>query len=225
MASAGASGRVRPEYNELDLKPKVLVNTQMALDVQKTKKWMRRAVLAGSMLFLLYAVYRFKIETIPDDWTVISTLPPGTRIVTDSQPTIYRENVIFFEPPASTKYRFGFARVVGIPGDVVSSLVELRPDIDLNDPGFMIGVAPGGDESKLQTFRDFEFTDALDTSLRFAVSGTNVASAGQAGYKIPDGFYLVLIDERENEIFPDSRHVGLIEEGWIKWRVLFVMPR
>ena len=145
---------------------------------------------------------------------------PGTkRVLLDIGRRPERGDIVVFDPPGiSRRY---IKRVIGIPGD---SVAYRNRELWIN-----------GERLPLTNVRHDEgariLTEQLSGCRQYPVRFHTRRGADLAPTKVPDGYYLMLGDNRDNSsdsrvwgLVPFERIYGRAEWRWIFWPSLFSLP-
>lgn len=139
-----------------------------------------------------------------DGESMSPTLANKDRVVVRRTKAVKRYEIITFKPPVDSKFQY-VKRIIGMPGDLI--WVEGN-DLFINQQS-----------ADLPDVSERTSTTALpDGTIKMNVSDT-CAQQLKSLDKIPEGYYFVLGDNRNNS--SDSRAFGLVNEQAIEGVVSF----
>ncbi|MHC5215739.1 signal peptidase I [Enterococcus sp. LJL128] len=161
----------------------------------------------GPVTVMAFIVFMFIFKTSPhvvDGDSMKPTLLSGDKVIVKRTKTPDRYEIITFDPPVDSDYQY-VKRVIGMPGD---SIWIDGADLFINQSGNVPAEVPLNAANELP-----------DGTIKVALS-SKALEQFEGLEKIPDDFYFVLGDNRNNS--SDSREFGLVSgraiEGVVSFR-------
>jgi signal peptidase I len=149
---------------------------------------MRPTLLQGDYIFVTKYSYGLRLPVV------------NTEILETGAPE--RGDVVVLKLPSDPSINY-IKRVVGLPGDTV---VYRNHELTINGETVPMRPGPGGEEGDLLE-RYIEEIGGQE----HAILLSNRGSSREGVYRVPDGHYFVLGDNRDNS--RDSRFIGMIPES------------